>query len=217
MNFHLPFGTFFKKHFPTFPRIFRTFLALIVFSAIIVAAAAVGFNIAGSAGLRDARNNASQAMLPTTPAAFSSKYPYVDDRQNAANFYLAAGLIMRARGLEKLTELVKSEELPKDAALPLPQGYHDAVRALLEENRDILEILHEGASREKADYQIDLSRINALMPHLSWNRSCGRLLSLAAVSAAEEGRASECIGYVRDCMAISVSYTHLTLPTKRIV
>ncbi len=198
---------FFERLFPTIGGPLKFFLAAVSILVIAFLVAVVTLNIVGSRRLRDARARAAEAMVPLTSEAFYLKYPQPRDEENAANYYKAAFLVLATTGRNRPGDLARKENgAPQTATAAVAPEYLEAVRQTVSDYRLVLELLCEGAKLPACSYDVEFDNPGASISHLSDARTCTRLLSLAVLLAAEDGRGGDGIAHARAGLALARSF-----------
>ncbi len=197
---------FFERNFPSLGGVLKFFLIVVGVLLVAFTVTVVTLNIVGSRRLRDARARAAQAMVPLTSEAYYLKYPKPGDEGNAANYYRAAFMVLRAKGSSRPDDLTRIENgAPTSATDPLSEEYVTALREVFGEYGLATDLVLAGAHLPRASYEVDPGEPMALVPHLVDARRCGRLLSLAVLLAAEEKRGGDGIALARAGFALSRS------------
>src|SRR5437867_1349341 len=129
-----------------------------------------------------------KAGYPVTLAELNQWYMDVSSEENAAQIYARAfsSLSLRNTNSAVLPILGRGKLPPRTA--PLSDESKKAVEDLLAMNLHTLELLHEGATRRKCRYPIDMTPgARTLLPHLPKLKKSSELLELDALMKAESG------------------------------
>ena len=144
--------------------------------------------------------------FPATSADLAASYPAaLDGRDGAADYRKSLNAIRDAarkgRQGDVTAELNKT---PKQALMA--SALLDGMKAYLEENRDLLRLLHEAANRPPGRYPLDFAKgIQVSLPHLAPLRDAVRLLRIEALAAAAEGDTARAVDAVRAALAAADS------------
>src|SRR2546423_5701571 len=120
---------------------------------------------------------------PVTLAELNQWYAQVPSEENAAHIYARAfaNLSLAATNSSELPLLGRGKLPPRTQ--PLSDKSRKAIAVLLAENHAALELLHEGASRRRCRYPIDMRPgLKTLLPHLSKLKTSAQLLELNALT-----------------------------------
>ncbi len=145
--------------------------------------------------------------IPTTMEEFNNLREAIPAEENAATYYEEAfGLISIAYddpALMEVLPIIGSAALPEDPSEALPPETLDAIRQVLEANSEALSLLHRGTECERCAFTVEWDGYESQLPHLAKARQAARLLTLAAILDAEEGRGEAASLRMDDALALS--------------
>lgn len=122
-------------------------------------------------------------------AIYTQAFANLVDQKNATNLPVV--------GLANLPELGE----------PLSAEMKAAIADCLQTNAAALELLHQAAGLHECRYPVDLLKgFATLLPHVPKARSAARILTLQAISSAEEGRADQVLRALLDGLAVASSF-----------
>lgn len=142
-----------------------------------------------------------EAGEPTSMAELETFYPLPPEEENAAIPLRQAAAVKSFLTPEEM-DFVPIAGNVQDVSPPLPPQVVDASKAHLNANAERLELLAEAATRP--EYRpVNLALETGVMPRMAEFRDHARTLSLAALIAAEEGRAAAAADYVGQHLALA--------------
>ncbi len=152
--------------------------------------ALVVYRIVSRTTLEDRLDAIRAAGYPVTPAELDEWYEAPPYGQNAADYIVEALAYLQKPKPEQREQIpwlgnaempARTEHLSTDTARIVTQ--------LLEDNKDAIKLLQQGAALERSRYPIDFTQGHAtLLPHLADLREAVRLLCLKAILHGEQGQ-----------------------------
>lgn len=148
-----------------------------------------------------------KAGEPTTGEELQKWYPEPPAGENAATILTSAFAKLHLEGMaESLTlPVIGKAKLPEQGA-PLSAAMKGSIASVLANNKEALELLHEGAKVKECRYPIDFKKgWDMPLPHLGKIKSSAQLLELEAVLAADEGKTSKAVQGTEDILHLGAS------------
>lgn len=178
------------------------FSIALAMTAVLLALILAGF----SDSWEDARIKAIRASgQPVTLAELDASYAIPSGSSNAADIYLRAfqyPIISPSNAGSALLE----GDWPPERGEAFPENKLAEVQAVLDENQEVMRLLHSAAAGMRSRYPIDLTQgFNTLLPHLTKMKRAVTLLCLEAVYHASRGSNAEAIKSVRSATVLSDS------------
>jgi hypothetical protein len=156
----------------------------------IVIGAFVIYRVMARAKLESRLKAMRAAGYPVTPTELDKWYEAPPDGENAADYIVEALAYLQKPKPEQrdLIPWLGNAEMPARTE-PLGAKTASTIAQLLENNKDTIQLLQQGAALERSRYPVDLTRgLATSVPHLADLRSAVRLLCLKAVLYGEQGQ-----------------------------
>ena len=147
-----------------------------------------------------------KAGYPVTLLELNPWYPEVPPDENAAIIYTNAfaHFVQGNTNSSALPLFGRGKLPPRNAGLSVEMKL--AIEDLLAKNQETLELLHEGAHRNKCRYPVDVTPgPETLLPHLVRLKASAQLLELEALMKAEAGDAAGAVRSIEDLWALANS------------
>ncbi len=142
---------------------------------------------------------------PTDSKELNAWYPEVPASENAARVYAEAFSRLDPRQQNFTSAEGVPLELPAPTS-PLTNQFTSDIHALVNENSDVLKLLHEAALRSHSRYPIDLTTgISTPVPHLKQIRRCQHLLTFENLTLLTAGDAKAAADSIKTSLALGAS------------
>jgi hypothetical protein len=148
-----------------------------------------------------------KAGEPTTVGELDKWYPRPAAGENAADILTNAFAKLQTGNLSQSPTLpvLGNGNLPAPVT-PLPPAMKTSIAAVVANNREALELLHQSVKIKQCRYPVDLRKgFDTKLPHLAGVKRSALLLELAAVWAAEEGQTGKAADSIGDILQLAAS------------
>lgn len=144
---------------------------------------------------------------PTTAQELEKLHPPLPDSENSALVYLKAFSNFAPLPANVTNWPILNKSAESYRSIPIPSEVKDGMAGYLEQNKTVLELLHQGAMMEKGYYSTGLTNgfPNQIQAPILQIRLAAQLLALKALWDAEEGRADEAVDSTVDLLGIERS------------
>jgi hypothetical protein len=148
-----------------------------------------------------------KAGEPTTGEELDKWYPEPPAGENAAPAIMRALAKMRLDGLSSAptVPLLGKGTVPLPG-VPMPPAMRTSISAVVANNREALELLHQALKIKQCRYPVDLRNgWDVKIPHLADVKRGAQLLELEALLSAEDGKTAKAVESMEDMLRLAVS------------